>query len=263
MRAPSATAAAAAAAATRKPGAAFTLIELLVVIAVIALLAALPLPAWSAAKFKAQHVKCASNLKQLTTASLMYMHDYGTMVAHYPFGPTGPDQVWIATLMSYYAQVNAVRVCPTAPEKTPLADVMNWGTADLAWTLVINPPAYRGSYAFNSVRGTVRMRTCVCRSFSPGSVSMKYGVLALALVLLVCCGCATQYTMKLSNGMVIETPSKPKLKGATYYYKDAHGEVHSVPAGRVVEVGPSSMVVEEKKTPSYPKPKQHWWQFWR
>jgi prepilin-type N-terminal cleavage/methylation domain-containing protein len=61
---------------------AFTLIELLVVIAVISILAALLLPALSAAKERSHRAACVSNLRQFILATHLYANDSLDFLPH-------------------------------------------------------------------------------------------------------------------------------------------------------------------------------------
>lgn len=135
----------------------FTLVELLIVIAIIAILAALLLPVLAAAKVHAQAVQCASNLRQLSVAGIMYVDDTSGFVGY--SDPTLPSTLWMGTLADLYAQVDAVRVCPTTLEPQNYAKMTANTAGNIITTWVwpdngVGPPkhqphVYTGSYGIN------------------------------------------------------------------------------------------------------------------
>lgn len=96
----------------------FTLIELLVVIAIISLLASILLPSLSRAKGLAKRVSCASNMKQLGLAFVLYTNDCKTWFPQVRESGCYPLRgVWADKLYNGYTENAKVFYCPSVADR--------------------------------------------------------------------------------------------------------------------------------------------------
>jgi prepilin-type N-terminal cleavage/methylation domain-containing protein len=127
----------------------FTLVELLVVIAVIGLLAALLLPALSAARRKAHETVCLNNTRQLALTGFMYANENGSPILYN--NPRYPDGTWMGSLVGLIKDRRTF-VCPTAALHNPPPDSGNRrGAPDAAWVRWTSDARemFYGGYGYN------------------------------------------------------------------------------------------------------------------
>ncbi len=105
----------------------FTLIELLVVIAVIAILAAILFPVFAKAREKARQTSCASNIRQIGLAFMMYAQDWDENLPVQSidipgFSSTivywgGTNFFWYDALLPYMKS-SKLFYCPSSPNQS-------------------------------------------------------------------------------------------------------------------------------------------------
>lgn len=150
---------------SRNTKAAFTLVELLVVIAIIALLMGILMPALSKARASARTTVCASQLRELGHAMMMYVENNNDKTMA---DPVAPGRYWFHELARYLGntsvQQNALQLttaeinpsklkiifCPGAPKIKPGpyeddSQLLKRGDAQYAWSYL----GGEGSYGRN------------------------------------------------------------------------------------------------------------------
>jgi len=106
---------------------AFTLIELLIVIAIIAVLVALLMPAFVSARHQSRASVCVANLRQLASATLMYLNDHDEQFPLAFYRVAGETvclrSVW--GMVSPYVKHDTLYLCPANLQPTDLTALRN------------------------------------------------------------------------------------------------------------------------------------------
>lgn len=141
-------------------GRGFTLVEMLVVIAIIAILAALLLPALSRSKASAQRTNCLSNLRQISIGVQLYAADHGDTLPA-AANVTGGVMATNHWGVFYRRLINAYVARPASSPQDKLfacpADTFYYDFPSLVYkaqSLHDQPNTDYSSYGFNGANGS-------------------------------------------------------------------------------------------------------------
>jgi prepilin-type N-terminal cleavage/methylation domain-containing protein/prepilin-type processing-associated H-X9-DG protein len=125
----------------------FTLIELLVVIAIIAILAAILLPVFAAAREKARAADCASNLKQMGMATQMYTQD-----ADETLPALINKRGWGGEIYPYLKSTG-VYACPDDPTSPQTVNGFELVPVSYVWNRLLADPATGSGLSLSELSG--------------------------------------------------------------------------------------------------------------
>lgn len=100
----------------------FTLIEILVVLAIITVLAAILFPVFGRARENARRTTCMSNLKQIATASQLYLQDSDRRYPPFPPPEDDDGNVGWAWELRKLLQSDQIFQCPSEPLSADAVD---------------------------------------------------------------------------------------------------------------------------------------------
>ncbi|MCW5937393.1 MAG: prepilin-type N-terminal cleavage/methylation domain-containing protein [Fimbriimonadaceae bacterium] len=149
--------------ALKRKARAFTLIELLVVIAIIAILAAILFPVFAQAKDAAKKTSDTSNLRQIGTATMLYIGDSDDVLPPryymYSMADPKPDhglKYWAALLLPYTKSRDVLLSPKDRADDPSLADPQGRGRFDPKneyWEYVVGSnPSYGMNYTYLNQR---------------------------------------------------------------------------------------------------------------
>lgn len=155
---------------------AFTLIELLVVIAIIAILTAMLFPVFAQAKEAARKTACLSNMKQLGTSVMLYIHDYDNTFMKTTYNNSNPRRgSWVFTTQPYVQNFHIFR-CSSDPFPVKFDTIDNNGNPATIYYSYINNYNVIAAHDFTVVKDSQIANTAQVLVFAERRDRLQSGI---------------------------------------------------------------------------------------